>query len=39
LEISSGVFSSSRSIIIFDVYLRISAVSSDGKTNERKGGE
>jgi hypothetical protein len=36
LEIFYGVFSSSRSTIIFDVSLRISAVSSDGETDERK---
>jgi hypothetical protein len=36
LEISSGVFSSSRSIIASDVYLRIFWVSSDGETDERK---
>jgi hypothetical protein len=36
LEISCGVFLSSRSIISSDVYLRICAVSSDGKIDERK---
>jgi hypothetical protein len=36
LEISFGIFLFSRSITAIDVYLRISAVSSDGETDERK---
>jgi hypothetical protein len=31
-----GVFSSSKSIVAFDVFLRISAVYLDGETDERK---
>jgi hypothetical protein len=36
LEISFGVFSSSRSIIISDMHLRIIAVCPDGETDEGK---